>query len=118
MKEIWDLWDNIKWGNLHRIGIPGEEKEKWIENIFEKIMAVNFTELKGNWYQIKGNIEDPKQVESKQAHTKTYYNKKANVKDKERLIEAAKEKQSVNYKVATIRLSADCSIETPHAWRE
>ena len=28
---------NIKWGNLHIIGIPeGEEKEKGIEPIFEK----------------------------------------------------------------------------------
>ena len=41
------LWDNIKWTNLHIIGIPeGEEKEKEIENIFGEIMAENFPNLK------------------------------------------------------------------------
>ena len=45
--NIRDLWDNIKWANLHIIGIPeGEEKEKGIENIFEEIMAENFPNLK------------------------------------------------------------------------
>ena len=31
---------------------------------------------KGNRYQDTGSTEGPKQVEPKQAHTKTYYNKK------------------------------------------
>ena len=47
MKTIWDLWDNIKQANLHIIGIPeGEEKEKWVENIFDEIMSENFPTLK------------------------------------------------------------------------
>ena len=38
--NIRDLWDNIKWANLHIVGIAtGEEKEKGIENIFKEIMA-------------------------------------------------------------------------------
>ena len=33
--NIRDLSDNIKWSNLHKIGIPeGEEKENGIENVF------------------------------------------------------------------------------------
>ena len=45
--NIRDLWDNIRWANLHILGIPeGEEKEKGIENIFEEIMAENFPNLK------------------------------------------------------------------------
>ena len=45
--NIRDLWDNIKWANLCMIGIPeGEEKEKGIENIFEKIMSENCPNLK------------------------------------------------------------------------
>ena len=44
--NIRDLWDNIKWANLHIIGIPeGKEKEKGIENTFEEIMAENFPYL-------------------------------------------------------------------------
>ena len=38
-----DLWDNMKQINLCKIGIPGEEKEKGIENIFEDKMFENFT---------------------------------------------------------------------------
>ena len=38
-----DLWDNIKWANLHIRGIPeGVEKDKGMENIFEEIIAGNF----------------------------------------------------------------------------
>ena len=44
--NIRDLWDNIKWANLCIIGIPEEEKEKGIENIFGEIMMENFTNLK------------------------------------------------------------------------
>ena len=47
--NIRDPWDNIKWANLHMIGIPeGKEKEKGIENIFEEIMAGQLSSSKGN----------------------------------------------------------------------
>ena len=50
--NIRDLWDNIKRANLCIIGIPeGKEKGKGIENIFEEIMAENFSNLKH--YDIK-----------------------------------------------------------------
>ena len=46
-RNIRDLWDNIKHANLRTVGITeGEEREKWIENIFEDIMAENFPSLK------------------------------------------------------------------------
>ena len=52
--NIRDLWDNIKWANLHIIEIPeGEEKEKGIENIFEEIMAENFPNLKDTYIKIQ-----------------------------------------------------------------
>ena len=36
-------WDNIKLINLCKIGIPeGKEREKWIKNVLEVIMAENF----------------------------------------------------------------------------
>ena len=40
------LWDNVNWANLHITRIPGEEKEKGIESIFEEIMSENFPNLK------------------------------------------------------------------------
>ena len=60
--NIRELWDNIKQVNLCIIGIPEEEKETGIENIFEEIMAENS-------YQDTGSTEGPKQVEPKQAKT-------------------------------------------------
>ena len=42
----------------------------------------------------------------------------AKVKDKERILKAAREKQRVNYKGTPIRLSADFSTETLQARKE
>ena len=48
-------------------------------------MAKNFPNLKETYrYQHTGSREGPKQVESKWVHTKTYNNKMAKVKDKQR----------------------------------
>ena len=42
----------------------------------------------------------------------------AKVKDKERILKAAREKQSINYKGTPIKLSANFSTETLQARRE
>ena len=58
-----DLWDNIKWVNLHIIGIPeGEGKEKGIENIFEEIMSENVTNLKETDIRIQEAQKAPKKL--------------------------------------------------------
>ena len=42
-----DLWDNIKWTDICIIGLPGgREGKKIAENLFEEIMAENFSNLK------------------------------------------------------------------------
>ena len=42
-----DLWDNIKWNNIHIIGVPeGEEREKGPEKIFEDIIAEKFHNMR------------------------------------------------------------------------
>ena len=42
--KIRDLWENIKCANLHTIGIQeGKESKKQIENVFEEMMADNFS---------------------------------------------------------------------------
>ena len=41
-----DFWDNIKCTNIHIIGVPeGEEREKGPENMFEEIIAENFSNM-------------------------------------------------------------------------
>ena len=49
---------------------------------------------------------------SKEEHTKTHHHKLPKIKDKERILEAAREKETVTYKRVPIRLSADFSKET------
>ena len=40
------MQDNMKWNNIHIIGIPeGEEEEKGTENLSEKLMMENFPNL-------------------------------------------------------------------------
>ena len=52
--NIRDLWDNIKQGILHIIGIPeGVEKDKGMENIFEEIIDGNFPNLKDTEFKIQ-----------------------------------------------------------------
>ena len=60
----------------------------------------------------------PKKVEPqpKEEHTKTYQlNYLPIIKDKERILKAAREKETVNYKGVPIRLSADLSKENLQA---
>ena len=57
-------------------GVPGEEEEQEIENIFENIMKENFPQSsKGNTLPgSPGNSESPKEVGPKEEHTKAYHN--------------------------------------------
>ena len=104
-------------GNLCIIGIPeGEEKEKGIENIFEEIMAENFPNLNDTNIKIQESQRAPYKLNPKRPTPRHIIIKMAKVK--ERLLKAAREKQSVNYKGTPIRLSADFSTETLQDWRE
>ena len=45
-QRLRNLWDNFKHYNIQIIGVPeGEEEEQEIENLFEKIMEENFSNL-------------------------------------------------------------------------
>ena len=66
-------WINIKQANLHIIGSPeGEEKGGW-KYMWRNYVWTRF-KSKENGYQGIGSTEGPKQVQPRQAHTKTYYN--------------------------------------------
>ena len=45
MESLRELWDNIKCTNFRIIGVPGEEREKGTEKIFEEIIAENFPNM-------------------------------------------------------------------------
>ena len=40
-----DLWDNIKYINIHVLDIPEEEREKGLEKLLEEIIAENFLNM-------------------------------------------------------------------------
>ena len=109
--NITDLRDNIKWANLCIIGIPeGKEKEKGIENIFEEIMAENFPNLKDTDIKIQETQRAPNKLNPNRTTLRHIIIKMEKVKV--RILKAAREKQSVNYKGTPIRLSTDFSAET------
>lgn len=46
IKNLRDLWDDIKSNNMHVMGIPDREGKG--DRIFEKIMTINFPNLRKN----------------------------------------------------------------------
>ena len=90
------LWDNFKCTNIQIIEVPeGEEKKQEIENLFEKIMKENFLNLvKEIDIQVQES-QSPKQDGRKVEHTRYIIIKMPKVKDKERILKAAREKQRV-----------------------
>ena len=71
-----NLQDNFKFSNIRIIGVPeGEEEEKEIENLFEKIMTENFPNLAEEIdFQEVQVAQSPKEVGSKEEHTKAHHN--------------------------------------------
>ena len=117
--SISPLWDNFKRSNIHIIGVPeGEEKEQEIGNLFEKkITKENFTNLVK---KIDTEVQEAQRVPNKmdaKRPTPRHIIKMSKVKDKERILKAAREKKLVSYRGVPIRLSADFSKETLQARR-
>ena len=77
-ERLRNLQDNFKCTNIWIIGVPeGEEEEQEIENLLEKIME-NFPnlakEIDFQEVQEAPERENPKEVRSKEEHTKTHHN--------------------------------------------
>ena len=93
-----------------------EEKEQEIGSLFEKIMEENFLNVvKEIDIQVQEAQRVPNKLDPKRATPRHIIIKMPKVKDKERILKAAREKQRVTYKGVPIRLSADFSKETLQA---
>ena len=91
----------------------GEEEEQEIENLFEKIMKENFpNQAKEIYIQVQEAQRIPKKLDPRRNTLRHIIIKLLKIKDKERILKAAREKQRVTYKGVPIRLSADFSKET------
>ena len=91
----------------------GEEKEQEIENLSEKIMKEKVSNLvKEIDIQLQEAQRVPNKMDPKRNTPKHIIIKMPNVKDKEKMLKAAREKQVVAYKAVPIGHLADFSKDT------
>ena len=100
----------------------GEEEELEIENLFEKIME-NFPNLAKeiHFQEVQEAQRVPKKLDSRKHSPRHILITLPKMKNKERILKAAREKERVAYSGVPIRLSADFSKETLQArrgWKE
>ncbi|KAF6086227.1 hypothetical protein HJG60_008422 [Phyllostomus discolor] len=118
-----NLWDNFKHSNIQIKGVPeGEEEEKEIEHLFENIMT-NFPNLakEMDFQEVQEAQRVPKKLDSRKHTPKHITITLPKMKGKEKILKAAREKETVTYKGVPIKLSANFSKETVQArrgWKE
>ena len=115
-----DLWDNIKHNNIRITGVPeGEEREKGREKISEEIIVENFPNMVK---EIASKVQEVQKlsyrINPRRNTPRHIVIKVAKIKDKEKLLKAAREKRQITYKGTPLRLIADFSAETLQARRE
>ena len=96
------------------IGVPeGEEEEQEIDNLFEKVME-NFLNLamEVHFQEVHESQTVPKKLDPRRNTPRHIIVKLPKIKNKEKILIAAREKETVTYKGVLIRLSADFSKET------
>ena len=113
-ERLRNLWDNFKYSNIRIIGMPeGEEQEQEIENLFEQIMKENFPNLAKEIgsQEILEAQRVPKKLDPRKHTPRHIIITLPKMKDKERILKAARGKDTVTYKGGPIRLSSDFSKE-------
>ena len=123
-ERLRNLQDILKRSNIRIIGVPeGEEEEQEIENLFEQIMKENFLNLEKeiDFQEVQEAQRVPKKLDPRRNTPRHIIIILAKIKYKERILKAAREKETVTYKGVPVRLSADFSKETLQArrgWKE
>ena len=123
-ERLGNLQDNFKHSNIRIIGVPeGEEQEQKIENLFEQIMKESFPKLvkEIDFQEVQEAQRVTKKLDPRRNTPRHIIVTLPKIKDKERILEAAREKDTVTYKGVPRRLSADFSKENLQArrgWKE
>ena len=91
----------------------GEEEKLEIENLFEKIMKENFPSLakEMDFQEVQEAQRVPKKLHPRKHTPRHITITLSEIKHKERILKAAREKQRIIYIEVPIRLSADFSKE-------
>ena len=118
-ESLRNLQDNFKRSNTQIIGVPeGGEGEQNIENLLEQIMKENSPNLAKeiDFQKVQQARTVPKKLDPRRNTPRHIIITLPKIKQ-ERILEAAREKDTVTYKGVPIRLSADFSQETLQARR-
>ena len=85
----------------------GEEEEQQIDNLFEKIMKETFPNLAKEIYfqEVQEAQRVPKKLESRKHTPRHIIIALPKIKDKERILKAARGKETVTYQRVPVRLS-------------
>ena len=105
-----NLRDNFKCSNIRITGVPeGEEEQQEMENLFEQIMKENVPNLikEIDFQEVQEAQRVPKELDPRKHTPRHIIITSPKIKDKERILKAAREKETVIYKGVLIRLSAD-----------
>ena len=100
-ERLRNLWDNFKCSNIQIIGVPeGEEQQQEAGNLFEQIMKENFPNLAKeiDFQEVRQAQRVPKKLDSRKHTPRHIIIPLAKIKDKERILKAAREKERVTYK--------------------
>ena len=119
-ERLRNLQDILKRSNIRIIWVPErEEEDQEIENLFEQIVKVNFLNLTKeiDFQEVQEAQRVPKKLDPRKHTPRHFIIKLPKIKDKERILKAARGKERVTYKGVPIILSADFSKETLQARR-
>ena len=100
------LQDNFKCSNSRIIGVPeGEDEEQEIKNLFEKIIKENIPNLAKeiDFQEVQEAQRVPKKLDPRRVTPRHIIIKLPKVRDKERILKAAREKETVTYKGVPIK---------------
>ena len=99
------------------------EKQQEIENLFEQIMKENFPypSKEIDFQEVQEAQRVPKKLDRRKHTPRHIIIKLSKIKDKERILKAAREEETVTYKGVPIRISADFSkqsLQARRGWQE
>ena len=123
-EKLRNLWDNFKNSDIRIVGVPErEEEDQEIENLFGQIMKENFPNLAKEieFQELQAIQRISKKLDLRKNTPRHIIIKLPKIKDKERILTAARGKETVTYKGVPIRLSAYFSKESLQArrgWKE
>ena len=122
-ERLGNLQDNFKHFNIRIIRLPKEEEDQEIENLFENIVKENFPNLAReiDFQDVQEAQRVPKKLDPRRNTSRHIIITLPKIKEKERILKAAREKDIVTYKEVPIRLSADFSkepLQVRRGWKE